>query len=197
MFCITQSQLGENVLHYEGLSFVGTGGTIADAAARISTVLAPLYKPLLHPAATFYGVMCRQVFPLPKSISYADATGAGSGTGTGGALPKQVSYLISKKSETPGRKGQGRLYVPFPAGGDNDTATAAPNAGAMVKLIALRAQLVSTLTIGAGGNTSVISPILWNQTEVRIVPITAMFAVQEWATQRRRGDFGRKNALPF
>jgi hypothetical protein len=131
---------------------------------------------------------------------------AGNGVGTAGAvhLPKQTCGLISYVDGLSGRAHRGRMYVPFPSSADN-VADGVPTVGYVVNLGALlTALLVPIIVVGAGGNTT-IQPGLYHRAKVGPPPVPQSITILSgpptpstlWATQRRRGDYGRPNRAPL
>jgi hypothetical protein len=84
--------------------------------------------------------------------------------------------------------------VPFPNAAEND-ADLTPIAGYVARLNSLAAVLISFQTT-AGVNNCTLVPILWNRTLSEATDITNGVGKKLWATQRRRGDFGRINTFP-
>jgi hypothetical protein len=125
-----------------------------------------------------------------------------SGVGAGGsvALPSQVAGLISFGSDTLGARGEGRTYVPFPPVAGNEL-HGKMTAAYQSALLALGTMLLGPIpcpnTPGTGSGT------LTACTKVLpVIPTTSrLFSTvrveKAWATQRRRGDFGRVRRSPF
>jgi len=145
---------------------------------------------LLCDRALFYGVGVQLLLPLTaEAKAFTFPT---NGTAGDEPMPKQISGLITLRSDFPGRTGRGRAYVPFPSMDDQNTVTNKPSAGYVSRLDSLAALLVAEQTITVGGElnkfqlTDVPGPNLMVQSASRT----------QWATQRRRGDFGSPNAVP-
>ena len=52
----------------------------------------------------------------------------------------------------------------------------------------------NVLTAGSGGNTATLIPVIFHRGNGTTTDITLCKPRPLWATQRRRGDFGRINA---
>jgi hypothetical protein len=168
-------------------------------AALLAASLPAAYSALLVDAAVLLGVAYKPIpNPANQAAVYSTAT---TTAGTAGAvsLPKQTCGLIRFKSATMGKRGEGRIYVPFPSTTSNET-TGVPTAGYVANLLSLGTLLGSNLactsTTAAAGS---IQPVLIPGPGIVTPPIqvTTMLALSAWATQRRRGDFGRLNRSPF
>ncbi|MCJ7620358.1 MAG: hypothetical protein MUP64_09100, partial [Anaerolineae bacterium] len=106
----------------------------------------------------------------------------------------------SKRVITPGRRKGGRMYIPFPGEGDND-ATSLPSAAYVARLATHATGVLNTLTVGV---TFTAIPVVQAITYVGGVlilgatrTITEVRSSDRWATQRRRGSYGRKNISPL
>jgi hypothetical protein len=111
-------------------------------------------------------------------------------------LPTQVSGIITKRSSFTGRANRGRIYFPFPATQSLDT-DETPKA-AYVTLIQAYADNIGALhSVTSAGGSANLTPIIVNRTLSHLVVWEDSLARKRWATQRRRGDFGRTNVLPW
>jgi hypothetical protein len=120
------------------------------------------------------------------------ATSTSTGSTANPALPTQVSGIISLRGDIASRHGRGRVYVPFPAVTDHD-ATLRPTAVYLGHLNALAAGMFSTVTFTSGVNTATVQIGIFDRRAGTLTTISSVHAKQVWATQRRRGDYGRKN----
>jgi len=193
-------QAAVNVLHYKVTAIAGAGLNSLDLiVAGMDTLgVSAALKALMSSQAAFNGYGIRRYVPNP-SINYYDITGAGAGTVAGDLLPRQIAGFIRKKSAVPGRRKSGRVYVPFP-GEDDNQSSQIPTAGYFTRLQVLRTALFSQVqwAAAAGSATPIIlkrgvgnPPVGWEARDIDTMPV-----VQRWATQRRRGNFGRKNQSP-
>lgn len=194
--CVLSPQIGVNVLHAICTAKAGTGATDAQIAASIDTLVAANYKALIQNNATYRGVGARRIFP---TLGLESTSVASTGVGTAGAngLPLQVSGLLHIATLNATRKGRGRIYIPFPS-----TAAAAANgtmaAAYTVLLNALGATLSAGFSSGGGGNTNTFNWCLWHRASNTYDAWSANAqGTTKFATQRRRGDYGRQNAVPF
>ena len=188
-------QSGLNRVHFIITSIAGTGTTDAAFVVAFDTVVAPLYKAVMHDAATYYGTKLYRRYPAPV---YAPVIANGNqGPGTAGSvpLPTAICGMIRWGSNLKGRKGQGRIYVPFPA----TTALSAgePSGAYVVQLGALGAAISSFDLVGSGANTAAVACVIAGKTDFATpVAISRVVTPQLWGTQHRRGDYGRLNQTP-
>jgi len=171
-----------------------------DVANAIADQFSPLYKPLIWNSAEYRGVLLtRQSGVLPLTIATIGLPTA-PGTGTGGttAMSKQTAGLISLKSDSQGKKNRGRQFVPFPSTTMN-TGTGVPTLLYLADLVALGVELRTARVYSnpALTETVTMTPVIWKKGQVAYAVITSMTAKRSWATQRKRGDFGRLNASPI
>lgn len=192
--CGTADQAGLNVRHWFEDVSAGAGATLLEFAAALSTALAPAYKELLSDTATFFGCTAKRVLPLPPSATFSSSAGAGPGLRPGDILPKQVSGLISYAPSPLTGTEKGRSYVPFPAEGSSD-ALGRPTSTYLADLAALGVIYSTVLAVVGAAGTSQFVPVILTRATATFSTIVASFASPKWATQRRRGDFGRTNVI--
>jgi hypothetical protein len=195
-YTVLGNQTSINVFHWFVASQVGLGSTEVNLGATLAGLFAGPYKALLTNQASYYGLGIQKVYPVPISTSFYLATGAGPGTAGINASGRQLAGFLKKSTNTADRHGRGRLYIPFPSTGDI-SALGQPTGAYFVRATALAVLYQTGFTAGAGGNTSDLIPCIFDRQTGFHIPITLVSAVQLWATQRRRGDFGRVNAPPF
>lgn len=193
--CVRAAQISLNVLHYQCTAKAGTGCTPAQMALTFDAGCAAAYKAWLDNNSTYRGVGVKTLFPTP-SIEVASVANTGVGTGGAIAVPGQVSGIINLTTAVPGRKGRGRIYPGFFS---TTLLTAAGELGAAGQLLlaAINTAIPFTFTSGAGGNTNQYQLIIYNRLAHVGTNVITSLAESKLATQRRRGDFGRTNVVPF
>ena len=191
------SQAGLMVHHYECNATGGGSATDQDAVTALSTIFGPLIKPLMATTASYLGALFQILRPTLRPTVYSTA-GNGAGTALNDPLPSQTTGIITLRSNVAGRGGRGRKYIPFPAEGDNLTGQT-PTAGYLTAAGSLGTALVAQRVItGMVGNTATLVPIIFRRANPVGSPLVESFTVRsKWATQRRRGSYGRPNASPF
>lgn len=189
-------QLGLNVRQYVVDSV--TGGTVNDQnmAETFDAGLAPLYKAYLGTDAVFYGVRVGKFLPLPPTYPQFSTAHTGAGTGGAQSLPGQVSGIITLETDFAGRGYRGRVYLPFPSRSLDDATVNRPSDAALDLFNAIGTYLTGTRVLTSGGSTAVLKPILWHAEDGDYTPINNSDARQAWATQKRRGNYGRPNEIP-
>ena len=195
VLAVLAPQIALNVFHYDVTATTGTGATEAQIALAFDNLLAAAYKAVMANPATYRGVGTKKVYPTQglESISIANV-----GVGTGGAntLPFQTAALLHIQTALAGRKGRGRAYLPFPpvAGA---TAGGEMAAGYVALCDAVGTALKTGVTAGGGGNTNTFTLGVYHRQTSAMDLWTSVACMAKWATQRRRGDYGRPNVAPF
>jgi len=195
-YCLHLEQLGINSLHYR-ISGT-TGGPVYDdeAAVACDLLINPLYLPLLNANAQWKGLTFQIVgggTPQPYQVS---ATHSNFGTVAGDLMSRQTCGIITKLTAGIGRANRGRVYFPFPGEADNQV-TATPVAGYVTRLTNLANVILVPFNIaGASGGTITMQPIIFHRLSGLSTDINGFRSNQKWATQRRRGSYGRPNTLP-
>lgn len=191
--CQSRDQIGVNVLHYRAhdlTGFVFDTDVVADAF----TLFKAAYEACLSQDANFYGASVQIIHPTRRP---ANALGVlTAGTVASDRLPMQVCGFIRKKSVLANRHGRGRVYIPFPARSALDT-DETPTGGYVTSLGGVATLIESLPTIAPATGTLGLDGVIWDRVALTYVTIQYAEAVKRWGTQRRRGDFGRTNALPW
>lgn len=192
-----QEQIGVNVLHYRVVSSAPPEPSQLEIATFMDAALAPVYKPLLTAASTYRGVGVQRILPLPVQVESSTTANLGIGTVAGDELPKQITGLLSHRTSLAGAGFRGRTYVPFP--GETDSAAdGLPGGGYVLRMVDLRQVLIAAhLVIGAGGGSVTLQLVVFRRATGVSTIVVASIVRTFWATQRRRGDFGRPNIPPF
>lgn len=206
-------QAAVNVRHWVVETHTGNGAELVDFAAALNTALSTPYKAAIATVAVYRGVQTSRIWPLPPTVAENAVTGAGPGVNAGEVLPKQCSGLVGLTTDLAGRKFRGRVFIPFPHEGNN-SATAVPDALYLGFLDSIGNAYSSNYTPGVGPDTSFVKPCLptrvlragtgpgtpnpprYDLTGGRTL-ITGYIVRPFWATQRRRGSYGRKNVAPI
>jgi len=88
--------------------------------------------------------------------------------------------------------------MPFPASSSN-TAPAKPSTGYANSLAAFGDLLKGLVSIDAlvGGGQADVAFVIWSRKNAAMRAVEDVFASPLWATQRRRGAFGKAETAPF
>jgi len=192
----TPNQVGINTAHFLVQAATGTGRTTQQVADAFDATLAPRYKALLSVGARYRGCSIQRVAPGGVTVPAAQSINDGPGTVAGDMLATQVSGIISAKTDLAGPAYRGRVYIPFP-GEDDNAATGVPVAGYVTRLDDVGDELYTSVTIAAGGNGVTLDPVIFHRAFNSATAITDYVNRTVWATQRRRGAYGRQNVPPF
>lgn len=189
------NQIGVNVVHYRESATTGTGATPQDVAGAVDGAVQAAYKAAISTAADYRGVGAARVSPVP-SLENNSVANAGGGSVAGGILPTQTAGLISWRTALPGRANRGRIYISFPGSADLSVSET-PIATYATRIQAISTALIGPITAGVGPNTSTLKLCLRHKATGTVTDVVSGLVQLRWATQRRRGDWGRQNVLPF
>lgn len=191
----SDQQLGVNVIHYSVAVLAGTV-TLTNLATQLDTNINAAYKAWLGATATYRGVGMTKIFPAPRTVE--EHTTANTGAGTGGAklCPQQVSGINRYYTALAGRQNRGRMYPPFPSDtwANNDGNM---TAGGQTALAAIATAYAFAFTYTAGPNSATCVMGLWGRTTHVFRVFAQVVSPATFATQRRRGQLGRTNLLPW
>lgn len=190
-------QLGVNVLHYTVLAVTGTP-TSQQLVDEWDQSVKAKYPAWLSNEAFAIGSKMKQILGVPAAPSYS--TGARIPGTSGSHLPRQLCGLISKGANLAGPQGRGRVYAAFP--GIDLLDDGILSAAAQITLGGIADAFVGApgdIVLAIGGGTSVtLRPVIkhgnGNASLFRV--ITTRHSSSQWATQRRRGFYGKANSIP-
>lgn len=196
--CYTPDQIGLNILHYTVAAETGVGSSLALISQAFDTAFAVPYKAAISASAKYRGVGAQKILPGPPVVEFPTTVNDGDGTSDVGLAPCQVSGIISWSDGRAVRQGRGRSYIPFPASSMTD-ANGKQAAAYAALILSVATAIGQTRVCGIVGNQTTLVfglfhrlPLPGNFTEMQLSRLPA-----KWATQRRRGQFGRTNVLPF
>lgn len=184
--------------HWLVSGFTGFGGPIQfqDVATYIDTNFSAAIIALLYNGAEYRGTRVRRAFPVNSDAWQFDNTNSGNGTAGAVALPTQSAGLLTFVGNTLGKKGEGRQYLPFAAVADNQT-IGQPTPGYVTKLNTLGLLWVTPIVLTVAGLTANLIPGASSNPFTSFVSINQYRSAQAWATQKRRGSYGKFNRPPF
>jgi len=192
-------QAAVNTIYYECLTTDGAF-TDQDFVDYMDSIWGTHFPPLLANTAGYSGATA-QIMHFPYAEDATVFQSASAATGTAGAigLPRQASAIISWYGTGAGPRNRGRLYIPFPASAD-DEGNGNPTAGYLARLGTLATNLKSVSSITQGGHTASFRLVIFHRATAPPNWTEDVFRYtikDKWATQKRRGDYGKANSGPF
>jgi hypothetical protein len=204
-WCQDSEQASVNSFWY-GVAAVGAlPATDQDVADRFQSDLNTPYVNILNQNAIWRGVQVQVFDPAPphRAVTQAVHNNSNPLAGVAGttAIPRQVCGLGSFSTALPGPANRGRVYFPFPATAD-DVGNGQPTTSYIARLNFVLGIVNTGVAIVAAGRTATLVRILVHRKNKAGLtplptPVTGSTASGFWATQRRRGSFGRANVSPI
>jgi hypothetical protein len=173
--------------------------TFGDVAKEIDLFAGTRFKNGLANDANYNGTRVRRVRPAPDTNQWeVDTTSAGAGVGGAIASPGQVCGLITLTSGRIGHRGEGRIYFPFPAV-DFIQGDGVVTAAYTTILNSMGNKMTSQLIVtgGTGGQLGFVPVLCPSNTAFDTTDLTGYRSSTVFATQKRRGAYGRFNRPPF
>jgi hypothetical protein len=189
------SQIGAIVRHWVIGSTTGAGGTDQALVNVLSAAIGPPLKALMNNQAVYQKTRLAKILPLPRLAFVESSLGFGNGGVGGDILPQQSSGLISLRSQLAGRAHRGRAFIPFPSETDSNIA-GVPALGYQTNLQAMGVVLATSYVFGNAPDQGQAFPAIYHRVTFNVTQISGFVIRVGWATQRRRGTFGRPNVLP-
>lgn len=177
----------------------------SDLATWFGANIAPNYKTLLYNSGSLDDIQVFRLYPVTSALDPTASpfiTTAGSGPGSGGpnALPTQTAGIATFLVDERGRGIQGRKYIPFPSATAN-AATGLPTGAYTASVSGMLAPMFPAFSLVNGGSSCLLEPYVarvFRPTKTSPWELSARLAIgnlvhAKWATQRRRGSYGRPN----
>jgi hypothetical protein len=195
VYCKAAEQSALNVLYYRINGYTGAGPTEQQLIDAWTTYIRAYYLPLMAATSSFQGAALRVADAVPFGGYYFKKHFA-LGTAGSDLMARQVAGLISHRTAVGGRHGRGRSYIPFPDEVHNTTA-GLPAAAYMTALDTLASKLqTSGAMVYSGADTVTLQLQVRNRLTNTYTPVDHWVTPTKWATQRRRGSFGKANQPP-
>jgi hypothetical protein len=189
-------QAAVNTFFYKVTAVGGSIGTLEDMTDAFSTAVHTLYKLILNQQTNFDGVLGQIVFPPPLMVAVKNNGDAGGGTDGPDAAARQAAGLIAWGTPLAGPGGRGRTYLPFTSAIDSE-GIGVPNAAYIIAATNFAAAVLTFTTFSIGGRSATFEFGLKKRNSSTFTPVTQGVVASKWATQKRRGSYGRPNASPF
>ena len=185
-------QIGLNVCHYRCTLVVTGGVTDVELASYMAAVAAPAYQALMTPSASYESTTVFRVLPAAGYMPFTSLIAAGPGIIAGDMVPRQVAGILTKTTAYAGRAFRGRVYVPFVPESMNDV-TGVPTTPYITKLTNLGGVILNPFTVVGGTGSATFQPSLFHRAGLTTTDIIGFRSNSKFATQRRRGSYGRVN----
>ncbi len=192
-----RNQVGLNIVYFQ---MFGPSAmcVMTDIATALDVSLATAYKAFIGQDAIYYGSSWQSITNFAFA-PYQQTINQGMGVTIGPSLPTQVTGLVSKYANLRGRHYRGRSYLPFihevfDSGLGNITAPGIAAMTGIANLILAPWPFLSSVD----SLTGTLNPICYDIKLGTNFGVLTNFSVRpKFATQRRRGDQGRTNPLPW
>lgn len=196
IICADNEQASFNTVHYQVTGVGVSTATLEDFCGNWSALVAPKVKPLIWNGASFNGVIGQVISPLPLMARFLED--ADSGVGTAGAIgaPRQATGLIRFQTDFAGPGFRGRNYLPFVSTTSVQSYGTATNLYVANALVLSEAMRTFTAVSNAG-RTATVRLGLFKRAGSVFTPVVSTSASPDFATQKRRGTFGRANNPPL
>ncbi len=196
-FCMAGDQVGINVRNWRVTDIVGGASFDAqDYVDALSLRASFLHRAWMPDSCRYLGMQLYNinVAGIPSEV-VTSAAGGGLGNQSSEQLPRQVAGLIHLKTLLASRHGRGRMYIPFGCELWNTTnGDVSPTALAI--LDSLRILYGEPQTVSLAGVHCQLWPAIKERATNVLTLVFNSSTEKRWATQRRRGQFGRQNPIP-
>jgi hypothetical protein len=201
-----EKQAAVNTAWYVVSSVGASPSTDSDLAAYLDGNAGPIMLTMLPSLVDYRGVQVtinQTTYPYKqKLLPVVGNAFAGAGTSGSQPLPTQTAGLLRFQSPNAGPGGRGRWYIPFPPANAN-SGGGSPTAAYQVLMDNLAGIVATGIALSFGGRTATLvrvlvhSPPKGGGATPGPSPITSFQSSELWATQKRRGAYGRTNVSPI
>lgn len=189
-------QAAVNTFHYRVASVGAPPATDQDVAATFDTGVAVPVKAIMVNSASYRGVIVRIIYPPPAAADVISNLAVGAGVAGVVAQPRQVTGLTSWYTQFSGSRFRGRTYWPWTAANDV-IGNGEPTGSYVTRVGTLSTFILNLSAIAVGGRSATLARILWHRDLFTYNDITSKVDRPNFATQRRRGDYGSGNVSPL
>lgn len=170
---------------------------LQDVARSADAIIHTAYKGIMTSQATYRGIQAYLLNVLPLPVPQVETANAGAATGGAVAQSRQTCGITSWKTQFAGPGNRGRTYWPFPPT-SGDESIGEPNEAYIDAVQTLNALLFASMVItGIDGSATAFLVLRVRRTPSAPIAIESFQTQQKWATQKRRGSYGRVNASPI
>ncbi len=194
VYCEDLEQTSVTTTHWRVDAVNGFGVDMQTLANDFNTAFGAEVPPGMANDVTMSGTGVRILAPV-LSIEIESNNASFPGSGLGVSLPRQTSGLLSVYADIPGPKGRGRMYIPFPAATFNTT-SGIPTAAWVTHLDSIGTLVTTPFVSGGGVDNIHLRPVLWHRSTRTSDDLSRFVSRQKWATQKRRGSYGKPNSPP-
>jgi hypothetical protein len=202
-FCLANNnQLGVNILHMTVHTPVA-GFAQANLAKAWGGLVSAGLRLMMPNTAQYYGTGVKNLSQVPNPAPSFSTQGQGPGLDGAVLLPTQTCGLITLRTPYAGRAYRGRVYVAFPSAIEN-VSLDVPSAAYIAAITGFATTLAEDQILTDGLTSATVRVGIFHRppkgqtpTPSSITTVTSGTAAHIWATQRRRGEYGRKNLPPF
>ncbi len=184
-----------NTYHYIVTTVGATPATDHDIAQAFDGANASAIIPALPTDCKYDGVEVSLITYIPAFVTQRAGALAGPGTWASIAMGQQVSGIISWFTRLAGPKFRGRLFFPFP--GVSAILAGIPTTAYLSALNAVAVAFFGFTTVSVSGRTCGLLPVLWHRRTRTFDYIANANLPDKFATQKRRGNYGKNTMPPF
>lgn len=196
-WCVDAEQASVNTWYYFVGGVSAPAPTDQDFADALDALLAPAYKPMINNNAQYRGVAVRILNQTPELAIVTSSVSPGAGSGGPISLPRQVSGLTGWKTPFAGPGFRGRTYWPFPSA-TADVGDGTPTLAYQTLENTISEIVHNYSVLSIGGGSAAFTHSLYHRAAKAVTLITGDWTIpNKWATQRRRGSYGRANSSPI
>lgn len=185
-------QEGLNVRHFRVSTETLLGVTGGEIATALDALFRPLYRAVISAEAQWVGMTAQRIRPLPPLVAGSSPGAPQAGLQAGDVLPRQVAGITTFRTAKAGRAFRGRIYYPFMPEPQNQ-AGGIPDPTFVELLDAVANEWDDVQTVVGIGGTATLNPVIYHRSTGMTDDIIGRQTRFVWATQRRRGSYGRPN----
>lgn len=172
--------------------------TDEDMAAELDDIIKPALRNIIYSGATYNGLQLTVLGGTPQTATLNWPITGGGGLSGDVGMARQAAGLNTWTTIYSGSKYRGRTFWPFPAVSD-DEGLGVPTALYQTHLAALLAGLFNyhVITGDSGGFLGTQIGVYSRKAPApTFTPINNFIIRKKWATQKKRGSFGKANSSP-
>lgn len=196
VICQSDEQIAINVSHWRVQTAGPPDATDQDFADFMDPLASQYYCPILANNAKYIGVVANILTLTPKPARRTANANAANGTGGANENPRQACGIFTLTTAFAGPQYRGRLYLPFSPAADDGT-TGGPSSAYLTDANLLAFNFYFTQSVLVAGRSADMVQQIRHRPTNNGTDLEDIITQHKWATQKRRGSYGKPNVSPI
>lgn len=190
-------QIAINTIHYVLNTLINPTFNIQDLADGFAHTIKAEFLACVSDEAEVIGYSARRIGVGRETLEYFNTSEGGLGTFTGEVLPGIVAGMLTLRTDQPGPRFRGRLFMPFPSENANDS-PGQPSTAYVTALSNFGGNCVfpSDFDTVAGKKTGSFQGVIYHRSDKTFTRITSFVPRTYWSRHKTRANYSPGDRPP-